>query len=289
MIICLIGLGAWTTASADLDNCSTETLIGIVPGDGQIDSWKKTKPPEFYSKDNLWDYINGAAERFLAYEFSCLLVVEYAEPTTPTISSIVEVYDMSTVDSAFGIYSIERHPDYNFIDVGYEGYLEMPILNFVKGRYYVKLTSYGKGEYYEKSLEKFASAMDEQILGESSLPSAFELFPEGVTIPHSQRYYHKDFMTIKGLNNIYTVQYNIRGKEIILFIHPLPESTEPLQIMSSIGAVLEKDGWQKTEENTYCKEQRVIILSPRKNTILGGYVDKEDEETLRLKLNARTP
>jgi len=114
-----------------------------------IPGWRLTGQPRVYSPANLWDFIDGAAESYLAYSFVDLQVGEYVGPESVAVR--VELYRHADRDNAFGIYSMERAPDYSFIKVGAQGYQEEGILNFLTGRYYAKLSTHQKGSAATKS------------------------------------------------------------------------------------------------------------------------------------------
>ncbi|MCK7485355.1 MAG: hypothetical protein MZU97_07190 [Bacillus subtilis] len=105
-----------------------------------IPGWRLTGPPIVYTPDNLWDFIDGAAESYLAYSFVDLQVGEYVSPESVAVR--VELYRHADPDNAFGIYATERAPGYSFLKVGAQGYEAEGILNFLTGRYYVKLSTH---------------------------------------------------------------------------------------------------------------------------------------------------
>ena len=56
-----------------------------------------------------------------------------------------DIFDMGSAENAFGMYSSERSPKYDFIPMGTEGYRNEGIINFLQDRYYVKLAAFGSG------------------------------------------------------------------------------------------------------------------------------------------------
>ncbi|UCH15473.1 MAG: hypothetical protein JSV22_05785, partial [Bacteroidales bacterium] len=88
------------------------------PGDifPKIKGWEVKPDKIVYEKFNLWEYINGAADMYLAYDFQDLNIAEYTNEQEHSIK--VEIYRHSSFDNAFGIYTAERMMNYNFIDLG---------------------------------------------------------------------------------------------------------------------------------------------------------------------------
>ena len=105
----------------------------------QIGGWKLTAEGTVYTPNNLWDVIDGAADLFLEYGFVDLQIARYQQ--TADLEIKVELYRHKSAVDAFGMYSQERYPDYHFIDLGTQGYVEKGALNFLCGEYYVKIST----------------------------------------------------------------------------------------------------------------------------------------------------
>jgi hypothetical protein len=68
-----------------------------------IGVWTKPAASRIIDSDNIFDYMNGAGELYLAYGFDHLEVYEYTADQQDSI--LVEVYFMKTSDDAFGLLS----------------------------------------------------------------------------------------------------------------------------------------------------------------------------------------
>ena len=64
----------------------------------QIDGWSTAERDQLYTRDNIFDYMNGAGEMYLAYDFKKLFFREYTRPSAPPI--IVEIYEMKSSGDA---------------------------------------------------------------------------------------------------------------------------------------------------------------------------------------------
>jgi len=71
--------------------------------------FKKTLDYPVFGPENLWDFINGAADTYLAYGFVDLHVAEYKKGKNVIK---IEIYRHSDKIMAFGIYSTERSPSF---------------------------------------------------------------------------------------------------------------------------------------------------------------------------------
>ncbi len=57
---------------------------------------------------------------------------------------------------AFGIYSTERSPSFNYMKLGAQGYSADGSINFFKGNYYVKIRTFSKSEKTLQAVESLA-------------------------------------------------------------------------------------------------------------------------------------
>ncbi len=171
-----------------------------------IASWSKTVTPEQYKPENLWDFIDGAAEIYLSYGFEDLSLAEYTHASAIAIR--VEVYRHRSHADAFGIYAQERNPSYRFIDVGTQGYIEEGVVNFLAGTYYVKLTTHESGTEAQDALLLIAHAMDRHLAQPHGWPMPLRLFPERGRILNSETYIAESFLGYPELRSAYVAEYD---------------------------------------------------------------------------------
>jgi hypothetical protein len=114
-----------------------------------------------------------------------LKVAEYGNEKKASV--IVEAYRHRTEEDAFGIYSQERLPEGNFLSIGAEGYIDKNILNFVTGRYYVKINSFKTGAEDREVLQAFAKKMAEGSGERGRLPYILSVFPAEGKKSHSEK------------------------------------------------------------------------------------------------------
>jgi hypothetical protein len=118
-------------------------------------------PAEFYSS-NLYQYIDGGAEAYHKFHMTAMVHREYK---VKGVEMTVDIYDMGSPSNASGIYASERSPDYHFLPIGAEGYASEHTLNFLQGRFYVKLAAFGDKDPVAKMLHTFAETISAKIGG----------------------------------------------------------------------------------------------------------------------------
>lgn len=181
-----------------------------------MDGWKKSEPAQIYKPETLYEYIDGAAELYLNYNFQELRVIEYQNETSASI--IVEVYRHQTANDAFGIYSQERPTKGQFLIIGAQGYLEPPILNFLTNNFYVKISGYNIAENAGEILKSYAERLAANLSEKSSLPTILQCFPDSGKIQNSEKYIAQNFLGHGFLHSGFIADYIVDKKNFQLFI-----------------------------------------------------------------------
>jgi hypothetical protein len=171
----------------------------------QIDGLKVRGAAEVYDPETLFEYINGAAESYLAYGFEELTVQSYEE--NGEVVLVVDVYQHRDRVNAFGIYCQERPADGPFVEVGTEGYHQPGVINFFKGRYYVKILSYRQLDDERKELVALAGRLADRLVGDTAFPRALDFLPQSDRIPHTERFIARDFLGHGFLHSAFVADY----------------------------------------------------------------------------------
>lgn len=178
-------------------------------GGDEFAGWKLASPIRTYDKKTIYDYIDGAGELYIAYDFIAVATAEYKDDGN---SIIIDIYDMSAPKNAFGIYSLNRYQGANFVNIGNEGILTGPALDFWKGRYFCKVYSLDMSEKYQSDVIKFATNLAEKIQEAGERPSVIEKLPQKGMIPKTEKFFSRKL----GLDNIHFVSeedvFNLDGE-----------------------------------------------------------------------------
>lgn len=104
--------------------------------------WSQSEPVRTITSKNIFEYMNGGGELYLAYGFERLEIVKYTIPDQPEI--LVEIYVMKTAADAFGLLSLDWEGE--SVEIG-------PALSPAKAE---KLVLSGKRYLYGSGLLRFA-------------------------------------------------------------------------------------------------------------------------------------
>lgn len=202
----------------------------------QLTGYKKTTNYPVFRPENLWDFINGAADTYLAYGFVDLHVAEYKKGKNVIK---LEVYRQGDNTMAFGIYSTERSPSFRYINIGAQGYVADGAINFFKGDYYVKIRSYSTNVKVLQSAESLALKVSNMLKGESKMPALLSQFPETGKKVNEETYINESVLGHKFLNKAFKANYESGSDVFSIFIL---ENNTPAEAMKSVETYLASAG-----------------------------------------------
>lgn len=197
----------------------------------QLEGWAKKGNPQIYIPDNLFEYINGAADVYLSYDFQKLATATFENSQKNSFT--IDIYRHNNPKNGFGIYTQEKPQEGPFLAIGTQGYYEKGILNFLKGCYYVKISGYDLGDRDKTILTKAAQQVAKNLDGENRFPKTVESFPQKRKIEHSERYIAKNFLGHSFLHSAFVADYQEKEKKIQVFIIETDETKETQKIVEN--------------------------------------------------------
>jgi len=223
-----------------------------------------------YLPDNLWDFINGAADNYLANGFVDLHVAEYKKGKAVIKA---EIYRHSSNTLAFGIYSSERSPSFRFTNLGSQGYYADGSINFFKGNYYVKIRTYSKKENVLQAEETLANRIAGMLSGEATMPEMLFLFPAEGKKANEETFINESVLGHSFLNKAFKAAYLVGTDEFSIYISDAASAEAAKKItetyiastgISSVETTDSKfmltDGYNGTIFLAW-KDKRIVIIS----------------------------
>lgn len=228
---------------------SAEIIYGQPYNFPPLKGYKIISKYPVYIPDDLWDFIDGAADGYLSYGFENVHVREY-QKGKDIIK--VEIYRHKDRNNTFGIYSSERSPSYRFITIGAQGYIaDEGSLNFFKGCYYVKMRTYSGKEKVQRVMESLALRIADMLPGDASMPKTVTEFPDNNRVKNSERYINESVLGHEYLNRGFQAEYQIDGTTFNIILIDKETAAETAKTAASFlaGAGLEPNS---AEEGKYC-------------------------------------
>jgi hypothetical protein len=218
----------------------------------------------FYSSD-LYRYMDGGADIYLKYGLVALAHREYKRAG---VEMTVDVFDMGSPLQAFGIYSAERSAEYHFIDIGAEGYSSESTLNFLQGRYYVRLSAFGDGA--ATALDNFARAISRSIGGDRKLPALLDMLPRENRMARSEKYVVGAPAGHDFLSPALTASYRFDGQATTLVISLAADAREANQRVEKLRQYYSQSGG----EAIFFARGRLAVLCLHAPADAAAFLDK---------------
>lgn len=201
---------AETAASGSSD--VSPQLLALLPAKNEVAGWAQSQKPRSFKAGDLYEYIDGAADGFLAYGFQEVASADYKQDKTG-FEAVIDIYQMKDPLNAFGKYAEERNPEYPFLKIGNEGYSGGTAVNFWTGPYYVKITTFEEKEAVKQEMLKLGQAVAAKVANPGSEPAEVFCFPKLNLLPHTVVYVPKDVLAQSYLTNGFVAKYKAGDKE----------------------------------------------------------------------------
>jgi hypothetical protein len=204
-----------------------------------LKGYKTVNEYPVYTPDDLWNYIDGAADAYLALGFIDLNITEYAKGKK-TIKA--EIYRFGSDVLAFGMYSLERSPDYNFIQVGVQGYYEEGVVNFYKDRYYVKLMTQSKSAKTNDDMRQLAGLIAGRIEGKSTFPALLDVFPAEGRLANQETYILESVLGHEYLRGAFRASYELNNDRFEIYLFDCSSAEEASAMAGRLAGEAYREG-----------------------------------------------
>jgi hypothetical protein len=212
---------------------------GALPGANSIPGWNPAGKVQTYTRDTLFDYIDGTSEYFFTYSFEAVSVRGYRNAAGAELH--VEAWMLAVPQDAYGLFSGREAGEPAAVGSSNAARLESGSrLVFWQNRFYVTVTALESAA--DDDLRLFAEFISAKLpAGGEPPPLAGRLPPAGL-IPDSVKFFHKEMAVqdrlwlggenLLGLDadtDCVLARYSIGGAErqLLLVQYPDAERADP--------------------------------------------------------------
>ncbi|MDR1667132.1 MAG: hypothetical protein LBS03_05510 [Bacteroidales bacterium] len=146
----------------------------------------RVSEPLNHTPDNLYEYINGAAEMYLSYGLAGMRGYRYTAENQPDVT--IEIYEMTESRNAFGVYTQSRDRDEHAYGQGSLSYPEATL--FWKDRYFIVISSSRATPESSAAIRFLAETADKAIPQEGKIPGIVGLLPAKGLADGGMLYFH---------------------------------------------------------------------------------------------------
>jgi len=161
----------------------------------EISGWKKSRADQIFGRDNIFDYMDGAGEIYLAYDFRLVFMSEYARGNAPSL--VVEIYQMTSSEDAFGVFTQDLDGDE--VHIGQDALYAAGLLRFWKDKIFVRILADKETPEIKLVIIKLGEMIAASVPGEGNRPDLISVLPSEGQRPRTLRYFH----TLISLNSHY--------------------------------------------------------------------------------------
>ena len=197
-------------------NAGTDLEL-LLPEPSELAGWIPVDGPVAYAPDDLYEYLDGGAERYLSYGFRSLVHVRYgvAGPERPGLT--LDLFDMGSSLGAFGIYSAGRRPEIPPEPWGVEGWTDGDVAHAWKGSVYLHGVADRADPEAVALMRRVIARAASAVPGDPTEPPELDPLPLAGRVARSERYVASDLMGHGFLGGGVTASYRVDGRDVRLF------------------------------------------------------------------------
>lgn len=258
----------------------------------EIQGWTPKRADSFYMPDNLYDYIDGAAEVYLSFNFQRMVARRYGKTGAPDI--IADLFDMGSSKDAYGVYHHHVHEG-SSAGIGQESEYMEGALYFWKGRYFASIMTMQETDESKRVVLELGKAVVSAIRAEGPRPDLVEHLPKTGLDSKHVHYFHNHFClnayyfladenlldldaTTEGMAARYVAPSGTAPMVLVLVRYPAAERAQ--KALASFMKVYlhdaDADGTAKTENGRWAGARLV------ENHIIGVFDAPSKADILRM-------
>jgi hypothetical protein len=206
-----------------------------------------------YNAENLYEYIDGEAPRYIQFGFKSLVVAEY-EPREKGDSLTMitaDLYDMGNRRNAFGIFHDSRPMEDEDIPVGNTGSGSGDFVSFWKGGYYVRvkvILESPDGEDSGKLVRSAAQEIAATINDPVGTLLEFTLFPKEGLDEETLSFEKDSALGLSYLHDVFVGYYDRNGESYRLFFSRMDTDHAAKDVVDGQLAFLRSNGKVESDE-----------------------------------------
>ena len=185
-----------------------------------ISGWQSVGEDKTYDAKTIYDYLDGGAEVYLAFDLRQVFVRKYKGPAGAEIA--LDIYDMGSAEEAYGVFSCDRQDP--GAGIGQDSEYGPGLLRFRQGRFFVSVTASGDEQAAREPILALGKAVFPLLGPDGASPDLLGLLPPQGLNRDRTAYFH----SVVNLNNLlYISAENVlnldKKTDCVLAEYSLPE------------------------------------------------------------------
>lgn len=237
-------------------------LLEVLPPADAVPGWARAGEPQYFSADDLWRQIDGAADQYLLHGCTGMVVAYHelgstgaasgasgsagapgtaAEPGSSTAEICVEIYEFADSLGAYGMATLERSQVEACLPLGALAYLAGGgAIHCCGGRYYAKVSPQPDGETGREAALALAERIAADHMRASAPPAEFALFPPEHLAEEPFGYAPRSALSLEGLDRALTAKYRSGAEEMVVHLVRAADGPAAEATYEKVRAALER-------------------------------------------------
>ncbi len=135
--------------------------VDAFPASGAVTGWEKSSETRVFAAKDLWQYIDGDAEQYIAAGVVTTSTSDYKYPGQ--LEATVDVHTMNGADGARKMLEVGLTRDARTIQLGDEGVQYAQSVIFRKGHYLVRIVAYQSTADSAQALVSLAHGVEAKL------------------------------------------------------------------------------------------------------------------------------
>jgi len=254
--------------------CAALVLVSLSEGNvadlgqsipAKIVDWKAVGQDRVFDTKTLYDYLDGGAEVYLAFDLKQVFVRKYQGPAGDELA--LDIYEFGSPEEAFGVFSSERQDP--AAGIGQDSEYGLGLLRFWQGRCLVSITASGDEKRAEGPILALGKAVAPLLGPAGGFPALLDRLPQAGLQKNRTCYFHsavnlnnRFFVSSENILNLdkrtdcVLAEYAAEGRDTskLLLIRYADESLAGAAYSSFLRSYLpeaQETGTAKTERGTW--------------------------------------
>ena len=239
-----------------LPSGSAPDLSAYLPG-----GMEARAPGESFGPDTLYVKIDGKAETYLSAGLVRLDCRRFALRDDPKSWMEAFIYDMGTPRGAFGVFTTQRRPEAQRLDLTGFAYKTQNALFLAHGPYYVEIVAAADTPRLNDAMLAFGRNFVAGTPAPQDKLQEIALFPAEGLVKDSISLMTANQTGFEALGEVFTARYSIGDGQAVAFLARQPSRDQAGELVKSYHRFLISNGWQDEECSLAIPGVRLVSMS----------------------------
>lgn len=178
-VFCCAALALVSSSEGDVSDLGRSIPVKIM-------DWQAAGQDRVFDTKTLYDYLDGGAEVYLAFDLKRVFVRKYRGPAGDELA--LDIYEFGSPEEAFGVFSSERQDP--AAGIGQDSEYGLGLLRFWQGRCLVSITASGDEKRAEGPILALGRAVAPLLGPAGGFPALLERLPQAGLQKNRTCYFH---------------------------------------------------------------------------------------------------